>query len=40
MREDFKEKLKDKTLDELLDLLVLGLEYEKLEKEQNEKLEG
>lgn len=33
MREDLKEELKDKTLEELLDLLILGLEYEKLEKE-------
>lgn len=40
MREDLKEKLKDKTLEELLDLLILGLEYEKLEKEQDSKLVG
>ncbi|MEG0237753.1 MAG: hypothetical protein RR523_09315 [Cetobacterium sp.] len=40
MREDIKEKLKDKTLEELLDLLILGLEYEKLEKEQDSKLVG
>lgn len=40
MREELKEKLKDKTLEELLDLLILGLEYEKLEKEQDSKLVG
>ena len=40
MREELKERLKDKTLEELLDLLILGLEYEKLEKEQNGKLVG
>lgn len=35
MREDLKEKLKNKTLEELLELLILGLEFEKLEKEQD-----
>lgn len=32
MREELKEKLKDKTLEELLDLLILGLEYDKVRK--------
>ena len=40
VREDLKERLKEKTLDELLDLLILGLEYEKLEKERNSGLMG
>ena len=40
MQDNLKEKLKEKTLDELLDLLILELEYEKLEKEQNGKLVG
>lgn len=38
MQEDLKDKLKERTLDELLDLLILGLEYKKLEKEENRKL--
>ncbi|MGL4901466.1 MAG: hypothetical protein ACRC3I_00080 [Cetobacterium sp.] len=38
MKEDYKEKLKEKTLEEIFDLLIIGLEYEKLEKEQNKKI--
>lgn len=40
MKKNLKEKFKDKTLDELFDLLILGLEYEKVEKEQKRKLMG
>ena len=40
MRENLKEKLKDKIFEKLLDLLMLGSEYEKLEKEQDSKLVG
>ncbi|MGL5277758.1 MAG: hypothetical protein ACRC8M_01575 [Cetobacterium sp.] len=40
MREDLKERLKEKTLEELLELLILGLEYEKLKEEQNGNLKG
>lgn len=38
MQEDLKEKLKGKTLEELLNLIILGLEYEELEKEENGRL--
>lgn len=34
MQNELKEKLKEKTLDELLDLVILGLQYEKLEREE------
>ena len=41
MENDLKDKLKNKTLDELLDLLILGLECQNLEKEeQNSNLVG
>ncbi|MGL5411265.1 hypothetical protein [Cetobacterium sp.] len=40
MQEDLKGKLTKKALDELLDLLILGLEYEKLENKQNGKVAG
>lgn len=40
MEEDLKEKLKERTLDELLELLILGLEYEKLEKETKRQIGG
>lgn len=36
MEKDLKEKLKEKNLDELLELLILGLEVEKLEKNKKE----
>lgn len=35
MRDDLKNKLKEMTLDELLELLILGLEYEKLKEDLN-----
>ncbi|MGL5202256.1 hypothetical protein [Cetobacterium sp.] len=34
------EKLNEKTVDELLELLVLGLEIERIEKEESSKLKG
>lgn len=34
MDKNLKEKLKEKKLDELLELLILGLEVERLEKEE------
>lgn len=36
MKINLKEKLKEKTLDELLDLIILALEYEKIENNQTE----
>ena len=40
MKNNLKEKIKDKSLDELLELIILGLESEKLEKEESKKLKG
>lgn len=40
MKNNLKEKIKDKSLDELLELIILGLECEKLEKEESKKLKG
>lgn len=40
MKEELKKKIKEKTLDELLELLILGLEYEKIEKETYKKTEN
>ncbi|MGL4358069.1 MAG: hypothetical protein ACRCSY_05150 [Cetobacterium sp.] len=34
------EKLNEKTVDELLELLILGLEIERIEKEESSKLKG
>ncbi|MGL4769256.1 MAG: hypothetical protein ACRCW6_03450 [Mycoplasmoidaceae bacterium] len=34
------EKLNEKTVDELLELLILGLEIERIEKEESSKLNG
>ncbi len=34
INEELKNKLKEKTLEELLELIILGLEYEKIEKEE------
>lgn len=33
INEELKNRLKEKTLEELLELIILGLEYEKIEKE-------
>ena len=38
-KEELKKILNGKTLDELLDLLILGLEYDKMEKNKDEKQE-
>lgn len=38
MVKDLKIKLKEKTVDELLELLILGLEYTKLEEENKNNL--
>lgn len=35
MKINLKEKLKEKTLDELLDLIILALEFEKIEENQS-----
>lgn len=38
MQNELKKKLKEKTIDELLELVILGLQYEKLEREEKNKI--